>query len=117
MIDPVFDVWKPQTSEMIVDLPEPEAPTSAVTVPAWASKRFREEQACQDVSEGNVLECDIALDRFDGRVRVGSRSSSVSLSISAVRSRPANASVSWVPTLTNWAMGATMKASSMVNST
>ncbi len=35
---PPVAVWKPQMSEMMVDLPEPEEPTSAVTVPGLDSK-------------------------------------------------------------------------------
>ncbi len=35
---PLVAVWKAQISEIIVDLPEPEEPTRAVTVPGVDSK-------------------------------------------------------------------------------
>ncbi len=37
---PVVALWKAQMSEMMVDLPEPEEPTRAVTVPGRESKEM-----------------------------------------------------------------------------
>ncbi len=108
-------VWKAQMSEMMVDLPEPEEPTRAVTVPGLRLEADAVEDGLAGlVGEGDVLEA-ICHRSIVGRsvTRVGSRSSSRSARISLVRSRPARASVSWVPIETSWTMGAIMKARNM----
>ena len=66
------------------------------------------------VGEGDIVEGDVAVDgAMAVRCGPGSLSSSRSLRISVVRSRPASASVSWVPMETSCTMGAIMKARNM----
>ena len=84
---------------MMVDLPEPEEPDER----GDGAGRGLEADAVQDrlvrlVGEGDVVEGDVAVDAAESAmVRCGSSSSARSLRISRVRSRPASASVSWVP--------------------
>ena len=88
---PGLGAWNAATRPMIVDLPEPDGPTSAVTVPGSARKRH----AVQHGLAGLVRE--VARPRTprprDARrastVRRGSASSGRSRSTSRVRSRPA----------------------------
>ena len=92
---------------MIVDFPDPDDPTSAVTVPGCATN----DTSCKTVFEGsyaNVTSSKITSPRISLSVtdRRGSSSSGTSPSTSRVRSSPAIASVSCVPTLAIWKIGA-----------
>ena len=101
---------------MIVDLPEPDEPTSAVTVPGFDSKRDSvQHRLVRLIGEAHIVEAHVAANLAERlTVRSGSANSSRSPRISIVRSRPATASVSCVPMFTIWKTGAIMNASSIV---
>ncbi len=112
---PAPGAWNAETSPMIVLLPDPDEPTSAVTVPAGETN---------DTSSSTGLSASYAKSTCSNAtsprtvpsvaVRFGSASSRDSSSTSRVRSRPASASVSWVPMFTIWKIGAMRKPSSML---
>ena len=86
---------------MMVDLPDPEEPTSAVTVPGSAMKLM----PCSTGFSGvvgklHILKAHIALDGRHLHGAAGVWFSSSSAMISLVRSRPAKASVNCVPMFT-----------------
>jgi hypothetical protein len=88
---------------MMVDFPEPDGPTRAVTVPG----SDRKEIPCRtglSFSYSKKTFSNSTAPRIlpISRVRSGSSSSGFSLSTSLVRSRPATASVSCVPMFTIW---------------
>src|ERR1035441_9485267 len=101
---------------MMVDLPDPDGPTSAVTVPGCDSKLTSystgfpgsyEKLTCSKAMSPRIMPT--------GWVLFGSSFSGFSCSTSWVRSRPASASVNCVPMPTTWNMGATSMARNMVN--
>ena len=104
-----------QTRLMIVDLPDPDDPTSAVTVPGFDSKLIPCSTGLPvSYSNSHILELHVAhdvLERLDP-CRLGELLF-LSLRISVVRSSPATASVSCVPMFTIWTTGAIMNASNM----
>ena len=108
---PEVGVWNAQTRPIIVDLPAPDGPTSAVTVPGAACERHAlQDRLARSVGEAHVLEDDLAAHARRARPsRRGSSSSGRSRSTSRVRSSPARASVSCVPMETIWKNGATRK--------
>ena len=100
----------------MVDLPEPDEPTRAVTVPGSRQKADAVKHRLVGlVGEFDVLEFHRALDRRHlDDCGPGTWFSSSSAMISPVRSRPAKASVSCVPMFTIWKTGAIMKARNML---
>ena len=86
---------------MIVDLPEPDEPTSAVTVPGSALKADAvQHRLLRRVGELHILKPHLADNLAQLHRRAGSANSSFSDRISMVRSSPATASVSCVPMFT-----------------
>ena len=102
---------------MMVDLPEPDGPTSAVTVPG-SERKLTSYSTCLPrlVGEADVSKTRLRREWFPARhVRFGSSSSGRSRSTSRVRSSPANASVNCVPMLTTWITGAIRNARNAMN--
>ena len=89
-------------------LPDPEGPTSAVEVPGAESKdtslRTGTPSWYSNETSRNSTWPTIA---GSGSLAASSWSSGVSSRISRIRSRPANASVIWLPIETTWMMGPT----------
>ena len=102
---------------MIVDLPDPDEPTSAVTVPGFDSNEI----PCStglSASYANSTSSNAHIARESCPVACIARRLGnplrCSLRISVVRSSPASASVSCVPMFTSWTIGAIMNASNIV---
>ena len=95
---------------MIVDLPAPDGPTSAVTLPGSA----RSETPCSTRSPSRYAKPTSSNTTSPPQRAQGHRPPRVLVlrplaSTSRVRSRPAKASVSWVPIVTIWKNGPTRK--------
>ena len=91
-------------------LPEPDEPTSAVDVPGGATKEMPWSTGTPG-SYSNVTSRNSTRPSIGGRrSRSASPASSVSsLRISRMRSRPAKASVIWLPIETIWTTGPTSR--------
>ena len=91
-------MWKAAIRPMMVDLPEPEGPTSAVTVPGLRMEADVVQHGLAGVvGKLDVLEAHFAMNAAERAVRSGSSSSGRSSRTSRVRSSPASASVICVP--------------------
>ena len=103
---------------MVVDFPEPDGPTNAVTVPGLRLERNAVQHgACR--RRRRIPRCrrrtSPTMGPMPRRVRSGSSSSGRSRSTSRVRSRPASASLICVPMLTMPMTGAIRKARNAAN--